>query len=228
MATDGEQLTEADDRADSVRAAPFVVPRRVTAALELLLDRLDLAAGLALNEATKCIAAPIVAIADDRVVWSWFIRCQTPTKAAWYDGTDWRAAHDAARATSIPETERDSLRYPRAATERQMFARDGWRCRYCGVRVIAGKATRERLTRRIGLRWGSTNEARHAAIAVIGSADHVNPWSSGGATVLDNLVTACACCQYGLGAFARTAIGVGDPRVRAPVLDDWDGLTRLR
>jgi hypothetical protein len=42
-----------------------------------------------------------------------------------------------------------------------------------------------------------------------------------------NLVTACQACQYGRGRHALEEFGLSDPRERPPVVDDWDGLTRL-
>lgn len=51
-----------------------------------------------------------------------------------------------------------------------VFARDGFRCRYCGVSVDDGAALH---------------------------ADHVIPRSKGGPTLIDNLVTACVDCNLG-------------------------------
>lgn len=69
---------------------------------------------------------------------------------------------------------------------------------------------------------------RHdGTIAVLGSHDHVVPRSWGGSNELDNLVTACWPCQFGRGNARLEDCGLIDPRDRAPVVDDWDGLSRL-
>jgi len=49
----------------------------------------------------------------------------------------------------------------------------------------------------------------------------------GGTNDEGNLVTACWPCQFGRGAWSLEEVGLLDPRLRAPIKDGQDGLTRL-
>jgi 5-methylcytosine-specific restriction endonuclease McrA len=87
------------------------------------------------------------------------------------------------------------VRVPRAVqrkiSRRALFARDGWRCVYCG-------ATSGRLT-----------------------LDHVIPRSKGGSSVWENVVTSCAPCNLHKGNRTPEESGLElrvRPRVPAPVL----------
>jgi 5-methylcytosine-specific restriction endonuclease McrA len=79
----------------------------------------------------------------------------------------------------------------RRISRRALFARDGWRCVYCGT--SSGRLT----------------------------LDHVVPRSRGGASVWENVVTACAPCNLGKGnrllEEARLTLP-RPPRAPAPVL----------
>ena len=87
------------------------------------------------------------------------------------------------------------VRVPRAIqrkiSRRALFARDGWRCAYCGT-------TSGRLT-----------------------LDHVVPRSRGGESIWENVVTACAPCNHKKGNRTLEESGlhlVRPPRPPAPVL----------
>ncbi len=87
------------------------------------------------------------------------------------------------------------VRVPRAVqrkiSRRALFARDGWRCAYCGT-------TSGRLT-----------------------LDHVVPRSRGGESVWENVVTACAPCNHKKGNRTLEESGLHllrPPRAPAPVL----------
>ena len=87
------------------------------------------------------------------------------------------------------------VRVPRAVqrkiSRRALFARDGWRCVYCG-------STAGRLT-----------------------LDHVVPRSRGGESVWENVVTACAPCNLRKGNRTLEESGLSlhkPPRAPAPVL----------
>jgi len=79
---------------------------------------------------------------------------------------------------SMMETRWDAARRTRIRAQAELavglrfdvFARDGFRCRYCG---------------------------RSPADGAVLHADHVTPASKGGATIVDNLVTACLDCNLG-------------------------------
>jgi hypothetical protein len=75
---------------------------------------------------------------------------------------------------------------------------------------------------------GGEAEGYHGAFfALTASVDHVLPHSAGGSNEAQNLVTACWPCQFGRGAYTIEELGLSDPRLRSPVVDDWDGLCRV-
>ncbi len=89
----------------------------------------------------------------------------------------------------------DYVRVPRSTSRkisrRALFARDGWRCVYCGT--AAGRMT----------------------------LDHVVPRSRGGESVWDNVVTACAPCNLRKGDRPLEQTGMmmaAPPRPPQPVL----------
>jgi 5-methylcytosine-specific restriction endonuclease McrA len=89
----------------------------------------------------------------------------------------------------------DYVRVPRSTSRkisrRALFARDGWRCVYCGT--AAGRMT----------------------------LDHVVPRSRGGESVWDNVVTACAPCNLRKGDRSLEVTGMSmrtKPRPPQPVL----------
>ena len=81
------------------------------------------------------------------------------------------------------------VRVPRAIqrkiSRRALFARDGWRCAYCGT-------TNGRLT-----------------------LDHIVPRSKGGESIWENVVTACAPCNLRKGDRSLEQAGMAAPHVTA-------------
>jgi len=125
------------------------------------------------------------------------------------------------------DTDKNNLR----AIEDRVFTRDGYRCRYCGTRVVA-KSALAALERAVGKPEfccsTNINAEDHGIVLVFKAvADHVAPLKLGGRTDLDNLVTGCQPCNYGKYNFTLDQLGLDDPRERPPVTDDWDGLTSL-
>lgn len=115
--------------------------------------------------------------------------------------------------------------------ERDVFKRDGYRCRYCGHRVVPNGALRA-FRDVVGTEvfpTGRSNAQRHGVeVAFRAGADHVVHWKLGGPTSMENLVTACWSCNFGKYYFTLQQIGLDDPRTRPPVLSgSWDGLVSL-
>ncbi len=136
---------------------------------------------------------------------------------------------DATPSDVFPMGLRAKSRMPSAATELSIYRRDGWRCRFCGSRVIAKKA-------RVVLctlfpseaRWGRLSSEKHCALgSLAASLDHIIPHARGGSNEEHNLVTACTSCQFGRNQWTLEEVGFTDPRQRAPIVDSWDGLMRL-
>lgn len=135
------------------------------------------------------------------------------------------------RKARIVSCERDAQKYPNALEETSVFRHDGYRCQYCGMRVIA-KDVFQAFSRVVGedeFRATGTNKTRHGVVlAYRAIADHVVPRRVGGRTCEDNLVTACWSCNYGKAEFTLEQLGLDDPRLRKLVPeDDWDGLVPL-
>lgn len=113
--------------------------------------------------------------------------------------------------------------------EKQVFARDGYRCRYCGVKVLSKQFVRKFLKalNYPGLRKVKGNVGTHGLFLLFWPvADHVLPHSLGGHTDLDNLVTTCGPCNYGKQEFTLEQLGLKKPETNFKK-EDWDGLEGL-
>jgi len=129
----------------------------------------------------------------------------------------------------IPISMRDPTRMPSQVEQNSIFLRDGWRCRFCGIKVISRKArTLFSNSFQIEKHWTSINSQTNSALyALASSLDHIDPHGRGGKNEQSNFVTACYCCQFGRGDFTLAEIEVLNPLGRMPIIDDWDGLTRI-
>ena len=121
-------------------------------------------------------------------------------------------------------------RNPDSALATTVLERDRYQCRYCGLPVIprplfvalGAVVGNERFP------TGKRNAERHGARLAFGAqVDHVVPYSLGGRTELDNLVTSCWTCNFGKASYHIAQIGVSDPRLRPPSGRQWDGLTSM-
>ncbi len=133
------------------------------------------------------------------------------------------------RPETLPKPERYPDRMPTMAVQNEIFARDGWRCRFCRIKVISRKS-RGVLIRLFPdeTHWVSSEFKRHTALYTMAvSLDHVVPHSRGGNNEEANFVTACYCCQVGRGEWLLEEMELLDPRTIEPIIDDWDGLSRI-
>jgi DNA-directed RNA polymerase subunit RPC12/RpoP len=133
-------------------------------------------------------------------------------------------------AVKISPEEMDSIRSP-VAYEKQVYERDGYKCRYCGLKVIA-KQTLVAFEKTVGtveFRTVGRNIEQHGIVhAFKPVADHVFPHRLGGRTNLDNLITSCPACNYGKAHYSIEQLGIEDPRTRpAQPTADWNGLISL-
>ncbi len=123
--------------------------------------------------------------------------------------------------------ERVKQRKPSNADRLTIHQRDGFRCRYCGCRVVLLNV-RKRLRAVMPEAIPIGKDTYHAAFLTINATlDHVLPHARGGDNSPENLVTTCWPCNYGKEHYRLEELGLIDPRLRPPVVDAWDGLQRL-
>ena len=196
------------------------------ACLAVPIPEAELAAGL-LEQAADALLAGNLQLARDRVR-----RADIPVLRAFaldVMGGQQPAIPRQRRIAAAVAADRMPQRMPGAAETAMVLARDGWHCRFCGVRVIEPRARdvmREVLPGAIP--WDGQDRTRHAAfLALTATIDHIVPHSLGGRTTPDNLVAACWPCNFGRGDGRLEEVGLTDPRNRAPAANGWDGLQRL-
>jgi len=132
--------------------------------------------------------------------------------------------------SAAPKKPPTTPRNPGAALRRQIVARDGFHCRFCGIPVI-DKGIRDllRVAYPEDVPWPNKTRGQHAALQCMWlQYDHVLPYERGGETSLENLVVTCAPCNFGRMSKTLEEVGLIDPRSRPVLKSDWDGLERIR
>jgi hypothetical protein len=209
-------------------SADFLAPRPCFVEA---IPELDLAADLLSQAADGILAGnlelarELLRQADMPVVWAHAARVMGPINP---DIHRYRDVPGVPR--TVASAGRVKARRPTHHEEIAIFARDGYRCRYCGCRVVLAKA-RQIMVSAVpeSLQWGRLDKDRHAAFyALTAVADHLVPHSRGGTNDPTNLVTTCQACNYGKMDWLIEQVGLIDPRTRPPVCDSWDGLARIR
>ena len=196
-----------------------------TPEVEEVASLLDEAAN-AILRGDRARAEQILRAANSPSLWAYADRALNPPRGMWVkrnlDPT----------LPVLAKAERAPVRMPSAAETRAVFRRDGYRCRYCGARVVL-KEARSILTSHFpsAVPWPSgpqSDAGKHAAFYALNSViDHVVPHARGGDSSPENLVTACWPCNFFKDDATLAEIGLADPRDRPPVVDEWDGLERL-
>jgi hypothetical protein len=130
----------------------------------------------------------------------------------------------------VPREHRVKVRMPTRAEMKALLARDGLRCRFCGIPVVRVEIrTLIRTAYPEALPWGRTNPEQHAGFqAMWVQYDHLLPHGRGGSNEFSNLIVTCAPCNYGRGNLTLEEAGLSDPFLRPPISSDWDGLERFR
>ena len=149
------------------------------------------------------------------------------------------AKHQIYRPEDLPPILPKDQRYqPRLAgrdLQRDLVARDGHHCRFCGVPLIRAEV-RKLLSQLYPeeVPWEPYDiERQHSAFYPMWlQYDHVVVHSRGGETTMENVVVACGICNFARDRFMLEQVGVSDPRVhiRLPTWGgrlDWDGLEVL-
>ncbi len=107
----------------------------------------------------------------------------------------------------------------------QLFARDNYRCRYCGTPIVGDRRQFVALAERLSmpeLVVTGGNEARHGLYLTFrGSHDHLVPLAEGGTNDMDNLLTACWPCQFGKFKYSLRDLGMRTPGSASPTFDGW-------
>jgi hypothetical protein len=104
------------------------------------------------------------------------------------------------------------------AVKRGVAARDGWRCRYCGLRLVSRDLI-VGINARLGDAFvidGSVERSMHPAAYLLRyTQDHMVPRSAGGTNEPNNVVAACGTCQFQKGDCTLDELGLGEP-IRPP------------
>lgn len=124
----------------------------------------------------------------------------------------------------VPIWSRDQQRGLKKNVEIIVFQRDNYHCRYCGSRLIPTpfmKSFVKELNSPL-FKYGRKNHDRHGIIHLTKPlADHLIPWSLGGRTSLENLVSSCAPCNYGKAGFTLEQLGLENPFNRSALQNNW-------
>lgn len=169
------------------------------------------------------LAEELLRAADMPDLYTWL-------KPIWADSDAHVVASSAHGSVSLENGLRAKTRMPNAQEKQLIHDRDGFNCRFCGIPVIRPEV-RARITEAYpqAARWGRKESEQHAAFQVMWAQyDHILPHAKGGTNDLENIVLACAACNFGRGAYLLEEVGVEDPRTRAPQKHDWDGLERFQ
>ncbi|MGI3211831.1 HNH endonuclease [Roseovarius tibetensis] len=163
--------------------------------------------------------------ADCQKVWAW-------VNPSW-SRPDLNVRVKAPKGDTAPVAKslRDPDRNIKAVIRGEVLARDGYRCRYCGIPVVSAEI--RKLAHRLypeAVRWGGIDPStQHAGFQCLWlQYDHVVPHSHGGRSTADNVVISCALCNFGKDRYTLQQLGIEDPRLRQPEPIDWDGLERLK
>lgn len=168
-------------------------------------------------------AEQLIRLADSPAIKEW-------TNRLWGKGGPWSRPLPVEKP--LPHITRDQRfkeRMPTEIEKRILLARDGHRCRFCGIPLV--RAETRSLIRKVypdALRWGGSNKDQHAAFEAMWlQYDHLIPHARGGTNDLDNIIVTCAPCNYGRLNLTLEEVGLSDPRERMPLKTTWDGLERF-
>lgn len=124
---------------------------------------------------------------------------------------------------------RAKARMPTPREKSELFQRDGYHCRFCGIPVIRSEI-RGRILKFYpdALRWGRKNADQHTAFQLMWATyDHLLPHSRKGTSDRDNMVIACQPCNCARMHYTLDELGLLNPLFREPTRSSWDGLERF-
>jgi hypothetical protein len=118
---------------------------------------------------------------------------------------------------------------PDAKVKRLLIERDGHHCRLCGMPVIR-REVRQHLGNAYpgALPWGERNTDQHPAFQVMWlQYDHLLPHARGGTNDIENMMVACAACNFGRMNFTLEEVGFAPLGPSTAITSFWDGLERV-
>lgn len=121
---------------------------------------------------------------------------------------------------------RSSIRMPSSKEKAALRERDGYHCRFCSVPLIRSE-TRKAIQTVFpdAISWGLTNKSQHAAFQAMWlQYGHILPHSRGGDNSAENMVIACAPCNFCRMEYTLKEVRILNPFDRQPVKSSWDGL----
>jgi len=141
----------------------------------------------------------------------------------------WRYRHWYGQSTTA-SLRRSPRSTPRRRELLQLFADDNYRCRYCGTPVVGDRKQFVAMASRLNmpeLVLTGSNEVRHGLyLTYRASHDHRKPLSEGGSNNRENLLTACWPCQFGKYKYSCEDLGLTEPGMAYPALEDWSKVMR--
>lgn len=159
--------------------------------------------------------------ANSQTVWEWLNSSWTGVAK---NVVIWKPAGD---SHPVGHALRDPDRNISKAVRSLVLARDGYKCRYCGLPVIDARIRKQaHLLYPDAVPWDSRdNKSQHAGFQCLWlQYDHVEPHSHGGRSDPDNVVIACASCNFGKDRFTLRQLRLIDPRDTPPVSSQYNGL----
>ena len=203
-----------DDERTWPKQCLIEVPPEIRADIDLVVE----AAGLA--RTNPQMSRSIVGGVDAEAMKRWFI------DVALWSGS-WRA--ERRNSSAVTKTKKSIRRPIRQKLLEELFNRDDWQCRYCGVPVGGNRKHLKKFAKQIDmpeLIHGRSDETRHGIyLMMMASYDHVESHDRGGTDDFSNLVTACWPCQFGKYKFELLELCLEDPRLRkSEIARNWKGL----
>ena len=182
------------------------------------IDRLEQALKIANTDPDQ--SREIVKSIDSEEMKRWFIGVALKAGA-------WRAKYSGVSSVDIKNSKQRKVISQKRLED--LFKRDKWRCRYCGIRVAGNRKHFKNFAKAIRMAElvsGRTDKSRHGIyLMLMASYDHVKPHSEGGSNDDSNLVTSCWSCQFGKYKYSLEELGLENPFQREPeTFGDWCGL----
>ncbi|HEX8903071.1 HNH endonuclease [Vitreimonas sp.] len=191
-------------------------PPEVWPAAERLLEAVRLHNANDMSGAAECFRE-----ADLPIIGVWFKKVVGP-----YDASLHGPHPEALDPPRLPMHERRRPRMVSSAGRRDILARDGYHCRFCGMPVIP-KDTIKAIASVYpkDAPWTDNAAEQHRFFQAANlQFDHIIPHARGGESSVGNMVVTCAVCNYGRMSNTLEESFLIDPRAFPVQRSSWDGL----